>query len=325
MALQYGYFDSEISGYDEEGMPLFDRAKTSDFLALFLSQLISDGVFAVPANSFQVVADTGMQVKVKPGYGMVKGRLAYDENEAVLTIQPAPTESAWKRIDRVVLRNNYPERICEIIVKTGTPAAQPVAPEILQPAAGDYYELSLATIYINSNQTVISQANITDTRLDSAQCGIVTQLIDHLDTNVFYEQLNAFYVDFVAQSEASYAEFVRLADEAFAAYGEYLDGLEASGDTQLTAIVDSMREFQRQAQADFNDWFATVQGLLDEDIAGRLINITDEHEARLSLLEEMTLQNQFFAPIRAEDDSEFVLLADDEDNVIVADWKYQYQ
>ena len=30
MALEYGYFDSEITGYDEEGMPIFDRAKTSD-------------------------------------------------------------------------------------------------------------------------------------------------------------------------------------------------------------------------------------------------------------------------------------------------------
>ena len=325
MALQYGYFDSEISGYDEEGMPLFDRAKTSDFLALFLSQLVSDGVFATPANSFQVVADTGMQVKVKGGYGLVKGRLAYDESEATLTIAAAPTESAYKRIDRVVLRNNYPERICEIIVKTGTPAAAPVAPELLQPAAGDYYELSLATIYINSNQSVISQANITDTRLDSAQCGIVTQLIDHLDTSTFYAQLEAFYNDFVAQSNASYEEFVRLANEAFADYGDYLEGLESRGDTQLTAIVDSLREFQRNAQAEFNDWFATVQDLLDEDVAGRLINITDEHESRLSLLEEMALQNQFFAPIRAEDDSEYVLLADDEDNVIVADWKYKYE
>lgn len=31
MSLRYGYFDSEINGYDEEGMPIFDRAESSDF------------------------------------------------------------------------------------------------------------------------------------------------------------------------------------------------------------------------------------------------------------------------------------------------------
>ncbi len=325
MSLQYGYFDSEITDFDEEGMPVFDRAKTSDFLALFLSQLISDGVFAVPANSFQVIADTGMQIKVMPGFGMIKGRLAYDESEALLTLQPAPAVSAYKRIDRVVLRNNYPARICEIVVKTGTPAANPVPPELLQPTAGDYYELSLATIKINSNQTIITQSNITDTRLDSAQCGIVTQLIDHLDTSVFYEQLNAFYIDYVNRSDATYQEFVDRAEQAFLDYGDFLDNLETTGNDQLSAIVDSLRDFQRDAQNDFNTWFATVQGLLDEDIAGRLINITDEHEDRLSLLEFMVLQNQLSAPIRADDDSQFVLLADDDDNAIIADWKYEYQ
>ena len=40
MSLRYGYFDSEISGYDEEGMPIFDRAESSDFLAMFISKII---------------------------------------------------------------------------------------------------------------------------------------------------------------------------------------------------------------------------------------------------------------------------------------------
>ena len=54
--LRYGFFDSEIVGYDEEGMPKFDRAESSDFLAMFISQIISDGVLAAPGDCFQVVA-----------------------------------------------------------------------------------------------------------------------------------------------------------------------------------------------------------------------------------------------------------------------------
>lgn len=47
-----------------------------------------------------------------------------------------------------------------------------------------------------------------------------------------------------------------------------------------------------------------------------------EQEQRLALLEEMVLQNAFYVPIKAEDNAN-VLLADENNNLVVADWKYQ--
>lgn len=47
-----------------------------------------------------------------------------------------------------------------------------------------------------------------------------------------------------------------------------------------------------------------------------------EQEHRLSLLEEMVLQNRFYVPIKAEDNDD-VLLGDENNNLVVADWKYQ--
>ena len=47
-----------------------------------------------------------------------------------------------------------------------------------------------------------------------------------------------------------------------------------------------------------------------------------EQEQRLSLLEEMVLQNAFYIPIKAEDNDN-VLLGDENNNLVVADWKYQ--
>lgn len=116
--LRYGFFDSDIVGYDEEGMPIFDRAESSDFLAMFISQIISDGVLALPGDCFQVIADEGMSLKVRPGFGIVKGRFAMDTNDFDITISKAP--SAYKRIDRVILRANYPDRLCEIVIKEGS-------------------------------------------------------------------------------------------------------------------------------------------------------------------------------------------------------------
>ena len=180
--MRYGYFDSEIIGTDSEGMPIFDRAETSDLFRLLFSKLVSNGVLASPSDCFQVVAAEGLNVTVRPGFGMIKGAFAYDDAENRLALAAAPTQ--YSRIDRIVLRCNFADRLCELVVKTGTVANTPAAPEIVQPAAGDYFELGLATVLVGANATAVTQANITDTRLDSAVCGFITQLIDHLDQHL---------------------------------------------------------------------------------------------------------------------------------------------
>lgn len=323
--MRYAYFDSEITGVDEEGMPIFDRAENSEMFALIFAKLITNGVLAQPADCFQVLAasGSGLTVEVQPGFGMINGRFAYEVAKTTLTLEAAPTQ--YSRIDRVVLRCNYLERLIEIIVKTGTPASSPQAPALLQPASGDYYELGLATIQVAANQTALTQSAITDTRADSSVCGYVTQLIDHLDTKVFFAQFNQFYAEFVEKSNQSYDKFNEMAETAFNNYtnaiDDYIAGLEQKGNTDLTAIVESMKEFQRQQQNAFNEWFAGVKGQLSDDAAGKLQNEADDHEARLSALEHMVIKNQFNAPIAL--DSDDVILVDDDDNAIQADWKYK--
>lgn len=57
----------------------------------------------------------------------------------------------------------------------------------------------------------------------------------------------------------------------------------------------------------------------DHEATKRELN---EQEQRLALLEEMVLQNTFYVPIKAEDNAD-ILLADENNNLVVADWKYQ--
>lgn len=248
--MRYGYFDSEIIGTDSEGMPIFDRAETSDLFRLLFFKLVSNGVLASPSDCFQVVAAEGLNVTVRPGFGMINGAFAYDEAENTLTLEKAPAQ--YSRIDRIVLRCNYADRLCELVVKTGTVANNPVAPKIVQPAAGDYYELGLATVTVGANVTAVTQANITDTRMDSTVCGFITQLIDHLDTSVFFAQLDQFYTEFVSKTEADY----RLSRE------EYL--------AMCQDIVDTLNTFEKTAESDFDTWFDTIKGKLAGDIAGAL-------------------------------------------------------
>lgn len=246
--MRYAYFDSEITGVDDEGMPIFDRAENSEMLAMIFSRLVTNGVLARPADSFQVLAGSGLSVTVRPGFGVINGRFAYETEETPLNLTAA--SSQYSRIDRIVLRCNYLERMIELAVKAGTPAANPVAPELLQPSSGDYYELGLATVKIAPNQAAISQSNITDTRGDSSVCGLVTQFIDRLDTEVFFAQLNSFYANYVQRSNSQ------------------------------------LEDLTTQAQEEFSEWFDNLKDQLAEDAAGNLQNQINAQTSRLDAFEE---------------------------------------
>ena len=148
--------------------------------------------------------------------------------------------------------------------------------------------------------------------------------ITGVDSETFYDQFNAFYAEFVAKSNASYSQFEQMARAAYdgftAAIDEYIEALETKGNTDLTAVTEAMKEFQRTSQNAFNEWFATVQGLLDEDVAGRLINKTSDLDERLTALEYMIIHNDLFTHV-VDDDGNPIL--DDDGNAIIGDWKYK--
>lgn len=57
---------------------------------------------------------------------------------------------------------------------------------------------------------------------------------------------------------------------------------------------------------------------IDHEATKRELN---EQEQRLALLEEMVLQNKYYVPLKAEDDTN-TFLVDEHNNLVVADWKY---
>lgn len=263
MSLRFGYFDSDIIGVDEEGMPIFDRAETSDLMAFLFANLVSDGVLAQPATCFRVrAANNGLKLMLDPGFGMIKGHFCYDDEIEELTIDAAPQK--YNRIDRVVMRCNYLDRVVEIIIKKGMEAVKPVPPELLRPAAGDYFELCLANIRLTAGQKIITQSNITDTRPDSSVCGYITQLIDHLDTAVFFDQLNKFYEEFVEKSDTSYDEFAEKLKN-------YFDNLTASGNSQLLEIVRILTEFEADSEKQWHEWFDNIRQMLESVENGKML------------------------------------------------------
>ncbi|MDE7121806.1 MAG: hypothetical protein K2O42_06560, partial [Oscillospiraceae bacterium] len=176
----YGFFDS-IDG---------DRRYNADDISNYFLKLISDGVFATPANSMQVLASSGMTIKVSPGWGFLKCKWINNDADCFLTLDAA--DIILNRADRIVLRLNRDTRNIEIAVKKGTPAENAYAPELQRDET--IWELSLAYVYVWAGQTEITQADIADERWNTDVCGWVTGLIHQIDTtNLFTQYDNAFW------------------------------------------------------------------------------------------------------------------------------------
>lgn len=200
MSLRYGYFDSEITGVDENGMPILDRAETSDLFRLLLANLVTNGVLANPKDSFQVRSRRGFFLTVRPGFAMIEGAFAYMDQDTVITISPSNAD--LPRYDAVVLRCDYRQRKVILDVVTGEPASSPQVPEPTRNS--DLYEIVLAVIDVPKGSTSISAVNIDDKRGDSRYCGLITQAIDSIDTSVFFEQITAYFEDYKSRVRSAF-------------------------------------------------------------------------------------------------------------------------
>lgn len=109
--------------------------------------------------------------------------------------------------------------------------------------------------------------------------------------------------------------FEQEADSKATEFDNYTDNLEQE-------YKASMAAFESQQQQIYDAWFQAMKDQLSKDAAGNLQNQCTELDERLTLLEQMTMQNDFSAPL-ATDDEAITLIVDDLDYAILADWKYK--
>ena len=193
-------FDSHVT-FESDGTPVYDRAITSAPLRKLIAKLLTDGVLPNPSTNLQVEAGSGMNVVVNPGFAICAGGLKLEENQRTLAIQAA--DSNYDRIDTVVLRwnDNDSERICDLYIVEGIPAASPLRPKLTRTES--IWELGLADLFVNKNSSAISNQRITDTRYETARCGIISA-ISEFDTTTLYQQVQADLAGFKASEQADF-------------------------------------------------------------------------------------------------------------------------
>lgn len=193
-------FDSHVT-FESDGTQVYDRAITSAPLRKLIAKLLTDGILPNPSTNLQVEAGSGMNVVVNPGFAICAGGLKLEENQRTLAIQAA--DSNYDRIDTVVLRwnDNDSERICDLYIVEGIPAASPLRPELTRTES--IWELGLADLFVNKNSSAISNQRITDTRYETARCGIISA-ISEFDTTTLYQQVQADLAGFKASEQADF-------------------------------------------------------------------------------------------------------------------------
>ena len=168
---------ADIITYPENGVT-YDADDASGYLSTRLSGVYSaDEDFSVTANGDLTVTVSAGQAWVRPA--RFRGRSIILEQPETVTLTAADTVRS--RIDRLVLRYDAAAKKTSLTVLTGTPdSASPTAPEIIRTAL--VYDLCLADIRRPAGSTVVTAADITDTRADEAVCGVMRDGVTGIPT-----------------------------------------------------------------------------------------------------------------------------------------------
>ena len=283
-----------------------DRRYLAENWAAYFASFIGNGVFPQPSNGLQVMAGiTGTTVIIRPGKAWINGYFYENDDELILQLPTA--DGVLPRIDRIVLRWDLTERKIRARVHSGAPASNPTPPPLQRDA--DAYELCLADHRMPAGATTVSQGNITDQRWNTALCGVVAGVVQQIDPSFITAQFEAFFAEYRPKIEADYAEWKDNIKNTFelydhlvrTGYAEFSTTIEAFFNlfqqntiTQFNlymSTIQSLREnseaayeaflvllnsFMTTGTADFNAWFETIKGILDEDAAGHILLLIQE-------------------------------------------------
>lgn len=188
-----------------------DRKYKAEMFRRYFASFIGNGVFPNPSTNLQVMAvNDNMTVDFFTGISFFDGAIGgIDANE---THDIAVADGVLNRLDRAVMRFDWNQRIPYPIIIKGTPGSSPMAPDLKHDSEAD--DLGLAIISIKAGATKITQADITDTRMDSSVCGWSTSLVAQVDTATIFNQ----YAAWLAEIQASWATWSDAEKEAWYAW-----------------------------------------------------------------------------------------------------------
>lgn len=231
----------------------YDRTYLAEDFARYFSAFITSGVFMKESTNLQVTANGDMTVTLKPGKLIIDG-YRYDSLDDII-IRLEPADGVLNRIDRISATWSKEDRDIHYTLQKGDSSYEPVPPECRRD--DDIKDYVFADVYVKVGAVSISQADITDQRLNTEVCGIANPF-NEIDTTSIFVQFTEWLNITREKGEADVAVLIK-------DMGNYLETLELTGDNRLDEIL-----------ASFNEWLDRMKGQLSEDAAGHLQIEIDE-------------------------------------------------
>ena len=136
----------------------------------------NEGYFKVAPS-----ASGGMAVTVSDGIAWLKMKDFWGVSSLLKTaagsteLTLGASDTALNRVDAVCIQLNKKTYKANVIIKAGTPAANPTLPSRVN--NDDYDEIYVASVYVGKGAAAITGDNITDLRDNSVYCGYMTDAV----------------------------------------------------------------------------------------------------------------------------------------------------
>lgn len=175
MAERSGFYNA-----NKQANGSYDRTYDASDFADYFSNFIGNGVYAKTSDKLKVIPNSGLSVKVKTGKAFIDGYWYTLDEDKVIQLNVNSGTGSSNTV--IVVELNKTNR--EITVK-----AREFVSSVYPISTTNIHELVLAIISNKVGATTITEADITDTRLNMEYCGIVAALIQQLDFGKAYSQL----------------------------------------------------------------------------------------------------------------------------------------
>lgn len=189
-------FDSMEVLNEESSQMEPDRLYAAEIFRKYFAKFLSNGVYFghyknYGENSMKVTVDSGLNIKVAKGAGLIEGADFENESERIFVLERPAIDS---RVDSVVIKmdSTLSVRNTLLYIKQG----EGKTPATLQRDA-NIYEICIAQVTVKSTSN-LEQTDIKDTRFDKTLCGIVNSLVS-VDGEELYEQFQK-YIDTVTNN-----------------------------------------------------------------------------------------------------------------------------
>ena len=220
MAETSGFFDAE-----ELTDGTFDREYIAEQWANYFKLFIGNGVFADPTNQLKVVAGEGLHLTVKEGWAFINGY--WYHNDADLDIE-VPVNSTPATVNSgIFVQFNSSTREVKAVLAVGRTEVDRTLP---------HFELKIAEVSVATGTTSITDAVITDTRMNEEVCGFVHGLLSVETTEDLFLQFEAQFMEWFDHMKD------QLSEDAAGHLQEEIGDLSELETTDKTDLVSAINE-----------------------------------------------------------------------------------